>query len=455
MAGDPVVVEASPARVAVLLAEDEVFRHGELHDQPAALSVLRDVRQPAVGPLAHGVLRDVVRTKPDGAGHDWPKPGERLQQFRLPVAFHAGDPEDLPGTHGEGERLDRHGPPIGAHGQCLHLQANRSGRFGTTCGHRGGRRCGRGVSARGALRIKRQLDITPHHGPRNLTWCRPRGRKPGHGAPGPHDGDHVGDGEHFVQLVRDEDHRAAGGAQRAQYLPELRDFRRGQDGRWLIQNQHARAPVERLEDLHPLGFADGELRHEPTGIHMQPAALTEGRDLRLSACPIQAESSPRFLTEHHILGDRERGDQHEVLVHQPDAGGNRLGGRPAGDSPSVDLHLTAIRGVEPCQHAHERALPRAILANERMDLAGRHIKGGVPVGHDAVKGLQHLMQADGQRPRGHGPRRLGPRRHGPRRHGVSRVLGTTMRPAMMSAARVSRRAFTVSGTSARLLASST
>ena len=61
------------------------------------------------------------------------------------------------------------------------------------------------------------------------------------------------------QLVRDQDDRRAVGAQLAQHGEQLVDLLRRQHRGRLVEDQHARVAVERLEDLDALLLADADL----------------------------------------------------------------------------------------------------------------------------------------------------------------------------------------------------
>ena len=92
---------------------------------------------------------------------------------------------------------------------------------------------------------------------------RDRGAAPDHG-------DLVGDREHLVELVRDEDDRQALGLELAQVAEQLVDLLRHQHRGRLVQDQDAGAAVEHLEDLHPLPVADAEVLDQRVGSTSRP-----------------------------------------------------------------------------------------------------------------------------------------------------------------------------------------
>ena len=77
-----------------------------------------------------------------------------------------------------------------------------------------------------------------------------------------------------------------------------------------------------------------------------------------------------LVAEHDVLGDGEHRDQHEVLVHHPDAGRDRVTGTGEVLDDVVELDLALVGLVEAVQDVHQRGLPGAVLSEETVDLAG-------------------------------------------------------------------------------------
>ena len=75
----------------------------------------------------------------------------------------------------------------------------------------------------------------------------------------PQDGDAVGDLEHLVQLVADEDDRLAVRLEAADDPEQLLRLLRRQHGGRLVEDEDVRAAVERLQDLDALLLADGDV----------------------------------------------------------------------------------------------------------------------------------------------------------------------------------------------------
>ena len=112
----------------------------------------------------------------------------------------------------------------------------------------------------------------------------------GHHLPLAHDGDAVGDLDHFRQLVRDEDDAHAARRHGAERREQAFGLLRRQRRRRLVEHQDAGAAHQRLGDLDALLLADGKLAHQPVGIEMD---VEVAADCRRAARPPCAASAAR------------------------------------------------------------------------------------------------------------------------------------------------------------------
>ena len=152
---------------------------------------------------------------------------------------------------------------------------------------------------------------------------------------------------------------------------------RREDGRRLVEDEDAGSAEDRLDDLDPLLLADRELPDARVGVDVQLERL---RDLAHLAPPgLAAEPEARPVpAEEDVLGDRERLDQPEVLVHHADAGVERVARAAEGHALAVQADLTLVRPVQAGEHVHERRLAGAVLAEERVHLAARAPRSVTP-----------------------------------------------------------------------------
>ena len=120
--------------------------------------------------------------------------------------------------------------------------------------------------------------------------------------------------------MADEDHR---GAEVLRELAEdgedLARLLRRQHGGRLVEDEDARAAVERLEDLDALLPTDGQRADLGVGVDLEPELLAELPDALVRVAPIEEDRvRHRLVAEEDVLCDREDRDEHEVLVHHAD-----------------------------------------------------------------------------------------------------------------------------------------
>ncbi len=213
------------------------------------------------------------------------------------------------------------------------------------------------------------------------------------------DGDAVGDGLHLVQLVRDEDDRPPFVRHHPQRLEQRACLLRRQHRRRLVENQDARLAVERLQDLDALLLAERQLPDAGARVDRDAIALPEFRDARLDAPRVHHELPPlaAVIAEDHVLGDRERRHEPEVLMHHADARVERLARRGERDGSTAQRDLAFVGPVEAGQDVRERRLAGAVLAEQRVHLALGCLEVDGVVRDDAREPLRDPAEGDGGR----------------------------------------------------------
>ena len=214
----------------------------------------------------------------------------------------------------------------------------------------------------------------------------------------------VGDGLHLVELVRDEDDGLALGGHRAERLEEPLGLLRREHGGRLVEDQNPGVAIERLQDLDALLLADRELPDLRLRAHGEPVALTELLDAPLGRRRTQdgATSLATVIAEHDVLGHGERLDEPEVLMHHADPRVDGIARRVESHRLSVELDLALVRAIETGQDVRQRRLAGAVLAEERVHLAGRGLEGHAVVRDDAGEPLRDARHAHGGSRRGAG-----------------------------------------------------
>ena len=229
------------------------------------------------------------------------QPGQSLDQLGLAVPVDSGDADDLAGTNLEGHAahlLDAAvvatptGPPP------------RAGRRPASAGCFSTRRS----TSRPTIARASDSSVAPSRGTVSIVL------------PASEHGDAVGDLEHLVQLVADEDDRDALPAQRAQDLEQIRRLLGRQHGGRLVEDQDVGVPVERLHDLDALLLADADVLDERARLDREVERLRHVGDPLLRCRLVEQDAVlDRLSPEHDVLGDGHHRNEHEVLVHHADA----------------------------------------------------------------------------------------------------------------------------------------
>ena len=85
----------------------------------------------------------------------------------------------------------------------------------------------------------------------------------------------------------------------------------------------------------------------------------------------------RRVAEEDVLGHGQLGEQQQLLEHGGDAGGLRLLRAAEVDLAPVDADRARVRPVDAGDDLDQRRLAGAVLAQQRMDLAGTDVEADV------------------------------------------------------------------------------
>ena len=247
-----------------------------------------------------------------------------------------------------------------------------------------------------------QLDGAAHHhrGEFGVGRC---GRGLADHLPETDDGDAVGDLPHLAELVGDEHDGRPTVAQLTHDRHQFVGLLRCQHRRRFVEDQDARIPRQRLDDLDPLLDADREILDQGIGIDVEPESAGDLADLGSGRRKIQSPARLGLLvSEHDVLGDGEHRDQHEVLVHHADAGLHRVAWPGEVLNLIVQQDLAGVGLQKAVEDVHQGRLACAVLAEQAVDLAGLHDEVDVIVGdkrterlRDATKFEFHLLNLFG------------------------------------------------------------
>ena len=326
------VEERPPAGRPVVL-EVEIFLDGKIGRRAGVLPILR---HPGDAQIDHAPLigaSHVEFVQLDRAGLELAQAGNRLGQFALAVAGHPRHPQDFPLMQIQRQVVDGGLAPI-----VLHPQAAQGQQFAALL-HRW----------HGDVEENR----TAHHHAHQFAV---RDLSLGDGVHDPalaHDGYGFRQLHHFIQLVADEQEGAAGPGHAAHAVKEGVRLLRCQHGRGFVQDQETGAPVEHLDDLHPLPLSDRQLPDQGVRIDLESAFATQSGDGFADGRRIHAEAQST-IAQDHVFGDGLGFDQHEVLVHHAHAGSDCVQRGSEGDGPILHLHGSRVGPVQAAQDVHQR-----------------------------------------------------------------------------------------------------
>ena len=257
-------------RRAAVVVQRDVLGDRELEHEAAPLPVLRNVAEARVVVAERVDVREVVAFEAHGARRDRPQAAERVDQLGLAVAVDAGDADDLAGPHLERDVAHLLDPAVVERVQALDLEERLAGR----------RR----------LLVDAQQHLAPDHQPRQALLGRAGGVERLDLLAAAQHGDPVGDLEHLVELVGDEDDRLALGGEAADDREELLRLLRRQHGRRLVEDEDVGAAIERLQDLDALLLADRDVLDE--GVRVDDRGRTAPRSRARSPPPRARRAAP-------------------------------------------------------------------------------------------------------------------------------------------------------------------
>ncbi len=189
------------------------------------------------------------------------------------------------------------------------------------------------------------------------------------------DRDRVGDLLDLVELVADDDRADALALEPDDQVEQVLRVALVQGCGRLVEDQQPDRLVQRLGDLDELLLADADVLDLRAGVVAQADAVQQFGRLLLRLAPVDDAAAVQFAAEEDVLGDGQLGDERELLVDDRDAGGLALAdvAEPHHLALVDDVALVAAERVDARQHLHQRRLAGAVLADDRVDLAGLHL----------------------------------------------------------------------------------
>src|SRR6266545_659913 len=170
------------------------------------------------------------------------------------------------------------------------------------------------------------------------------------------DRDRVADPLDLVQLVADHDRGDPLALQTLQQVQQVRGVVVVERGGGLVEDEKFDVLAQRLGDLHQLLLADSEVLHGGQGVLAQPDPRHQLDREVVGRVPVDNSAPGGLIAQEDVLRDRELGDERQLLVNDPDAGGLAVADVGELNSPAVEDDLAVVRAVrvDPAQHLHQR-----------------------------------------------------------------------------------------------------
>ena len=213
-----------------------------------------------------------------------------------------------------------------------------------------------------------------------------------------HDDDPVGAGHDFMQLVGDEDDGVTVRLELGDRAKKTCGLRRRQNLCRLVEDQDARAGKQLFENLDLLPVADRQSPDRQVKIDIEPEP--RGEALHAGAQAGGPDDEREVIEkERDILPDRERRDQAEVLENHADPETARRARGVDRRIAAGDYERAGVGPVIAIKDLAERALARAILAEQSDNLARDDGEFGDVVGEQRAEALDDASGLDERRHR--------------------------------------------------------
>ena len=202
----------------------------------------------------------------------------------------------------------------------------------------------------------------------------------------------IGDLEHLVETVRDVDHRDAASAQPTQRREQPRHLVGRQARGRLVKDKNLGLGRERAGDRHQRLFGAAQILDARVGIDVGAERVQRNRRAAARRVLIDHAEAARKAERHaDVFGHRHPVDQAEVLMDE----GDRQAAQGVGDVDAAKADAARVERIDAGQNLDQRRLARAVLAQERKNLAGLEGHADVRQRFRAAEALEdaaHLQQ---------------------------------------------------------------
>src|SRR6185436_12703457 len=149
-------------------------------------------------------------------------------------------------------------------------------------------------------------------------------------------------------------------------------------------------------DLDHLLRPDGQIGHPRPRIDADPEPVQHRPRRVVDRALVEHEPRPPpwLAPEEDVLGHGQVRHQVELLVDDADPESQRGARARDHDRRATEPDRARVAAIYTREHLHERGLARAVLADQRMDLAGAELEPGLIERTHAGEGLVNALHRD-------------------------------------------------------------
>ena len=202
---------------------------------------------------------------------------------------------------------------------------------------------------------------------------------------------------HFSEFVADENDGQTLRNHLREGVEQGFAFLRREHGGGLIQNQDARAAIQRLQNFHALAFAHTQARHLGIGIDHQSKLLRHRHQLLARSGAVRDGRPQRLGAEQHVVEHGEVVGEREVLVHHADARRQCRARIARWQHFAMHADAALVGHVVTEKNRHQRRFARAVLAQKREHLARAKRERDVVIGRQRPEALGDVAEFKNRR----------------------------------------------------------
>src|SRR5271157_1567267 len=217
------------------------------------------------------------------------------------------------------------------------------------------------------------------------------------------DVDAVGDFEHMRHVVGDQDDRQPPLLDVENELEHAARLLDAERRRRLVHDDDSAREGRCASDRDPLALAPRQRldrltdvldRHQPKFVELLARKLLHGGAVERAKEAANDPSRSNLASEEHIIGDRQRRRQRQVLVDSLDTRLARFNRRPKVHDIARKADFAGVGNHGAANSLDERRLSGAVIADDREDLARIEIEVGVVERGDAAVAFDELAAGE-------------------------------------------------------------